>query len=379
MPIDTNTVLLKDLFTDAFELDRTVTVYNNDKMQAVVFVAVQFYGESSDEATVINYVQTEAVIKYKSSTEYLKLEWDRSTVSNEYQHSICDANSKSYAAYFSDGSSSGATYRNLRIPLYFTVPKTSAVTGTHTWICQLKEMTSPISTPVNITVKSYVNEVKPEDIEIVELQYWPYGRPISYRALQYKHNAKGLPGGHRLYKHAGNDGMRFFKEVTYIGRYQDGPWIPVCRKSDDKKAIVVFPKLNESNTYIMSGYPIYGPGDYQPEERLNIFKDNPDKEYDFRSPNGSEIGIDSDTWDICHGIMMIRSESLTIQYAEHGTSNWTDVTYEIQDLTVEDNYGNEFKIKIDFDYKCEEDDDDCDKENDDKYYEVWKVLEFDDA
>lgn len=110
--------------------------------------------------------------------------WSKSFVSNIYQHSICDANSKRKAVYSSDGVGVKAMYRNLHIPLYFTVPKTSAVTGTHTWICQLKEMTSPIGTPVNITVESYTNKVKPEGLEIVDLKNALRGS-LDFRVLQY--------------------------------------------------------------------------------------------------------------------------------------------------------------------------------------------------
>ena len=133
--IESNKFSLTDLYADGGTNSKKTDVYSNGKMQACVFVAATYDDEISPE-DLAEYVRSNVKIYLQSAyVEKALLDWEYSSISNEYQHDIYQ--------HFSRVSDVA-----IRVPYFFTVP--TSASGTYNLIAGHNEnFVSPLN-PVQV-------------------------------------------------------------------------------------------------------------------------------------------------------------------------------------------------------------------------------------
>lgn len=363
---DSKNVQLSDFYADGFRREKLVKAYDNGKMQVVVYPTVMYNGPDTHKKQVIKYVLDNVVIGTQVGANINSVTWVKSSTSNEYSHIIGSPSGQQDAADLKSYISS----TNIRVPIYFTVPEGS--TGKHYWVATLGDVTTNIANPITVEVVHYSPIVCPEDIEIVDIAKI---YSIEIRAMQYKHNAVNVPSGHRLFRYIGKDGIRFFLDND---RDSCSAWIPMIRSDgaganhsmcgflDYRRDTVIFYEKRGNGP---NG--IFNPSQYTADKRIGIWNNPREDIYILvRATNRTYyfFNDDKDQFDRAwnRGIVMCFTPYHNVK-AQIGTGEAFPLTYEIRDnIRIEDNFGNEFVLKIDWD-------------TDGKYFETWKVTEFKNA
>ena len=170
---DPSYVKLSDLYNEAYGTRRSTRVYANGVMQVVVFLSVNYNGNTTGiEGEIKKYVQENGVI-YSLDTvnggQY-EVTWTKSFTSNDFHHDIDHAGkTRNISRIASD----------IRAPLYFTVPKSAP--GMQKWIAKLGDIQTSTKLPVVVNVESYV--VSSSNFEIVSKGSFGYSE---LRVLKYK-------------------------------------------------------------------------------------------------------------------------------------------------------------------------------------------------
>lgn len=352
--LDPSEVSLADVFTDHTENLKDTDVYSNGEMQAVVYPSVNYSGSSSVDIDALKqYIQDNVVIYDLDTQQPLDTTvWIKSKVSNGLQHDI-------NRGTVTPGSKIQAL-SDFRSPIYFTVPRFHI--GEFRWYAELGSRQTNKKSPVRV-IASYFPQLSETDFEIID--HFQHTVDMVVRVIRYKFDAN-VPSYHLLVKCLDYKGVKFpysaasSPSTCWLGMIQDmrdrhTKWGAFLERRKTKAIVGGHSKGNfiyrVSQCKLVGVKALYYPQDeLGTSDRANWFE--------CESIPASEL---DEGWN--KGIVMIlySNNDMFVRNYNHDRSITLTLNVHVQDIRIQDNFGN--IIRIDFNW-----------DTTGQYSRDWKVI-----
>ena len=363
--VDPSKIQLVNLYTDAKQTLTNTDVYANGRMQALIYVSINYNGSVEgieEDLSAYVYKHTEFV---DAGGDPVK--WEKTQKTNEYLH---DINRGTLEAIPSEIAS------DFRIPIYFTVPETAG--GQYSWYAKLGDQMTNV--PVTVTVTTIT--VYQSDMEIVDIG--PWAGQSRLRAMRYVHGQ--IPGNHLLKKWkyqgfkfdstGGNTWVVMMSDKKACGALlepYDGKKVHVAKKNN------VYPNTGTECAYQQADIKyanddVVNDHNYTTDDMMQWIITS---KYNWEDPDNIPLDSVKEAWEegglgmVCIAPLNDDSDdesddrSLRLEYAVLTTGSHY-FSYHF-DPIVEDNFGNHLKIVIDWD---------TEGEGDHKYWGIKSVQNY---
>lgn len=235
---------------------RKTDVYGNGKMQALVYAYADYLGPDSSitQEKLASITKQDAdvyIYKDDGSKVLLSTEWEKSFVSNEYNHDISRGSSiQDDIAADIQTTPEGLNHVTAYVPFYFKVP--AGETGVFKWGIKYNGVFTALDKVVTVTSHNF--SVSGSNFIIKDVATTTN---TTLRAMTY---SRDFPATHKLVKCLEYQGFRF--DTNKDGSVKANSWMFLIYKEEDSDGqkwtyIGAFLQHKEASTHIVMGQQDY--------------------------------------------------------------------------------------------------------------------------